>query len=64
MKDALFYLAIAGCFVTAGILIYGVTGFGRGLLTPRQQNRLMRYRIAAQFVAVILALVAAWAARG
>ena len=64
MKEVLFYVAVAGCLVTAAILLYGVTGFGRGKLTGRQQNMLMRYRIAAQFVAVILALVAAWAARG
>ena len=57
MGNVLFYLAIAACVATAGVLLLGIRGFGTGKVTPRGQNRLMRMRIAAQFVAVILILV-------
>ena len=63
MSGVLFYLAVAACVVTAGILIYGITGFGRGKLTPRGQNRIMRLRIIAQFVAIVLVILAVWASR-
>ncbi len=63
MAGVLFYLAVAACVATAGILLYGITGFGRGKLTPRGQNRIMRLRIIAQFVAIVLVILAVWASR-
>lgn len=57
MGDLMQYLAIGACLVTAGILLIGIRGFGTGKVSPRGQNKLMRMRIAAQFVAIILILI-------
>ena len=59
-----FYLAIVACAVTAGVLLLGIRGFGTGKVTPRGQNKLMRLRIIAQFVAVILILLTVLVMRG
>lgn len=64
MSGVLFYLAMAACVVTAGVLLFGVGGFGTGKMTPAAQNKLMRWRIIAQFVAVILIILTVLAARG
>lgn len=63
MGDLLYYLAIGACLVTAGVLLLGIRGFGTGKVTPRGQNKLMRLRIAAQFVAVILILLTVFVMR-
>lgn len=64
MGDIVYYLAITACVVTAGVLVLGVLGFGKGTASPRRQNRLMRLRIAAQFVAVILIVLTVLLLRG
>lgn len=63
MGDILYWLAGGACAVTALILLFGVGGFGTGKITPAGQNKLMRMRIGAQFVAVILIVLAALALR-
>ncbi len=67
MSGFLFYLAVAAILVTMGVLVVGVGGFGSkhrdGLKGARFSNRLMRYRIIAQFVAIILLTLTAWAIR-
>ncbi len=56
--DPLFYVVVIACLVVVGILILGIGGFARGgEFNRKHANRLMRYRIAAQFVAVILILI-------
>ena len=61
MSGFLFYLAAAACLATLGVLAVGIGTFGskrrRGKEGARFSNRLMRYRIMAQFVAVILILL-------
>lgn len=64
MGDILYYLAIAACVATAAVLLLGIRGFGTGTVSPRGQNRLMRLRIIAQFVAVILILLTVLVTRG
>ena len=64
MGSFVFYLAVAACIATAGILLLGIRGFGTGAVSPRGQNRLMRMRIAAQAVAVILILLTVLVMRG
>ncbi|MEM7189314.1 MAG: twin transmembrane helix small protein [Pseudomonadota bacterium] len=64
MAEIFWYLAGAACLATLGVLAFGVGGFGSGKLTPQLQNKMMRWRIAAQAIAVVLILLTAWAARG
>ncbi len=64
MSGVFFYLAIVACFVTAGILLFGIGGFGTGKLSPRGQNKMMWMRIGAQFVAVVLIMATVYLTRG
>jgi len=54
-KDPLFILAALACLAVLGILLVGIGGFAKGGdFNRKHANRIMRYRIAAQFVAVLL----------
>ena len=68
MSGFLFYAASLACLVTLAVLAVGIGGFGskhrEGVEGARFSNKLMRYRIVAQFVAVILILLTVWAIRG
>jgi len=60
-RDPLFLLVVLAILITAGILVVGIGAFGKGgAFNARHANRLMRYRIAAQFVAVLLILLYVW----
>ncbi|MEJ6399312.1 twin transmembrane helix small protein [Yoonia sp. 208BN28-4] len=55
--DPLFILVAISCLIVAGILLFGVGTFGKGgEFNRKHANRIMRWRIGAQFVAVILIL--------
>jgi len=57
-NDPLFLAAAAAALLVLGILAVGLGGFGRGgEFNRKHANRLMRYRIAAQFLAVVLILL-------
>jgi len=57
-SDPLFLLVIISMAVVAIILLIGIGGFGRGgEFNKKYANKLMRMRIMAQFVAVLLILV-------
>ena len=61
LTDPLFWLIALACLITAGVLLLGIGGFAKG--GPgrgEKSNRLMRYRIAAQFVAVMLIALFIW----
>ena len=58
-NDPLFWLAAIACLIVAGILIWGVSSFGSGR-DGRKANKIMQYRIIAQFVAVILIVGFVW----
>ena len=63
-SDPLFLLVIVSMAVVAIILLIGIGGFGRGgEFNKKYANKLMRMRIMAQFVAVILILVFVYFAR-
>ena len=64
MSNVLMFMGIAACGITLGVLVTGIRGFGTSKMTPQKQNKLMRWRIIAQFVAVILLLLAVLAAKG
>lgn len=55
MGDPLFVLIILACVAVVIVLMLGLGGFaGGGAFNKKNSNKLMRYRIGAQFVAVIL----------
>lgn len=53
--DPLFILVIIAVLLVLGILLFGVGTFGKGgEFNRKYANKIMRYRIGAQFVAVVL----------
>ena len=58
-KDPLFIIASIACIVVLTILALGIGSFAKGgEFSKKYSNRLMRYRISAQFIAVLLILAA------
>jgi len=56
-QDPLFILVAVACLVVVVILMIGIGGFAKGGdFNRKHANRLMRYRIAAQAVAVLVIL--------
>ncbi len=48
-------LMVVAMLVTAGILFVGIIGMARGgAFNDKWGNRLMRYRILAQFIALVM----------
>lgn len=50
--DPFFYVILIACLAVAGVLIWGVSQFGKG--DSKKSNKLMQLRILAQFIAVVL----------
>ncbi|KJZ17172.1 twin transmembrane helix small protein [Loktanella sp. S4079] len=66
-NDPLFWLVAIAALVVLGILLFGIGTFGKGgEFNRKYANKIMRLRIAAQFVAVILIIIFAYlrSARG
>lgn len=64
-SDPLFIVMIVAMFVVVGILMVGIGGFAKGGdFNRKHANRIMRYRIYAQFVAVLLILAVVYFAKG
>jgi hypothetical protein len=62
-RDPLFILAAIACLVVVAVLLVGVGSFGRGgEFNRKYANKIMRLRLLAQFVAVILIVVFVWLA--
>jgi hypothetical protein len=58
LTDPLFIIAAAAALLVLVILLVGIGGFARGGdFNRKHSNRIMRYRIAAQFIAVVLILL-------
>ena len=58
LQDPLFIVVAIACLVVLGILLTGIGGFAKGGdFNRKHANRIMRYRIYAQFVAVVLILL-------
>ena len=54
-NDPLFWLVTVAVLLVLGILLLGIGSFGKGGDFYRKNaNKIMRWRIGAQFVAVIL----------
>jgi len=61
LSDPLFLFAAAACLIVLAILLFGIASFARGgEFNRRNANRIMRWRLGAQFAAVIGILVFAW----
>ena len=58
MGQGLMVAGFIACLIVAAVLIIGIGGFGSGKMTPETQNKMMRYRIIGQAVAVVLILLA------
>ena len=55
MADPLFILAVVACLAVVVVLALGLGGYaGGGAFNKKNSNKLMRYRLIAQFIAVIL----------
>jgi hypothetical protein len=65
LNDPLFILVAISTLVVLGILIFGVGSFAKGGdFNRRNANRLMRWRLGAQFIAVVLIVGFAWLRSG
>ncbi|MEM8849390.1 MAG: twin transmembrane helix small protein [Pseudomonadota bacterium] len=59
--DPLFYVVLLGCLLVLVILMVGVGGFAKGgEFNKKHGNRLMRMRVIAQFVVVLLLVGFVW----
>lgn len=64
-KDPLFIVVAAAVLLVLFILLTGIGGFAKGGdFNRKHANRIMRYRIYAQFVAIVLILVFVYFRRG
>lgn len=58
LQDPLFILVAVATLAVLAILAFGIGSFGRGgEFNRKHANRIMRYRLAAQFVAIIVILI-------
>ncbi|KZY36350.1 hypothetical protein A3731_36045 [Roseovarius sp. HI0049] len=58
LNDPLFIIVALACGVVAAILLFGIATFGKeGVENSKRSNKLMRWRIIAQAVAVVLILL-------
>jgi predicted membrane protein len=61
LDDPLFIVMAVAMIAVVAILMLGIGGFAKGgEFNRKHANRLMRYRIGAQFVAVLLILLFVW----
>ena len=60
-SDPLFIFAAVACIVVLGILLFGIGTFAKGgEFNKRNANKIMRWRLGVQFVAVVLIVAFAW----
>ena len=61
LTDPLFILATLACLGVLVILAIGIGGFAKGgEFNKNNANKLMRWRLVAQFLAVVLIVGFAW----
>jgi hypothetical protein len=60
-RDPLFIIAAIACLAVVVVLLFGVGAFARGgEFNRKHANRIMRLRLLAQFVAVVLIVLFVW----
>ena len=58
LQDPLFIIVAIACLIVLGILLTGVGGFAKGGdFNKKNANKLMRWRIYAQAVAIVLIMI-------
>jgi hypothetical protein len=63
-EDPLLLIPLAAVLIVLAILLTGIGSFGRGGdFNKRNANKIMRYRIYAQAVAIVLILGYVWLRR-
>jgi uncharacterized membrane protein affecting hemolysin expression len=61
LQDPLFIVLAIACLVVVGILLFGIGSFAKGGdFNRKYANQAMRWRIIAQFAAVLLILLFVW----
>jgi uncharacterized membrane protein affecting hemolysin expression len=61
IQDPLFIIAAIACLAVVAVLLFGIGSFAKGgEFNKKYANRAMRWRIIAQFLAVILILLFVW----
>jgi hypothetical protein len=59
--DPLFFVIVAAMAFVVGILMFGIGSFGKGgEFSRKYSNKMMQWRLIAQFVAVMLILLFVW----
>jgi len=65
LSDPLFLFVAVACLLVLGILLFGIGTFAKGgEFNKRNANRIMRWRLGVQFVAVIAIVAFAWLRSG
>ena len=65
MSDPFLILIGIACLAVVIVLMFGLGGFaGGGAFNKKNSNKLMRLRIFAQFIAVVLIVIYVWFVRG
>lgn len=63
-RDPLFIITAIACFAVVAVLMVGIGGFARGGdFNRKYANKIMRLRLLAQFIAVLLILLFVWVSR-
>ncbi len=62
-RDPLFIIAAIACLAVVAVLLVGIGGFARGGdFNRKYANKIMRLRLLAQFIAIVLIVVFVWVA--
>jgi len=62
MRDILRYLSMVAPFVVAAVLLAGLVNMLRGR-SPNLSQKLMRWRVGLQFLAIVIGLLLVYLAR-
>ncbi len=63
--DPLFIIVVIAVLAVVVVLMFGLGGFaGGGAFNKRNANKIMRLRIIAQFIAVLLIVAYVWLRKG
>ncbi len=61
LTDPLFITAAIASLIVLAILMFGIGSFAKGgEFNKRNANKIMRWRLGAQFIAVVLIVTYAW----